>query len=103
MLDGYNADGEVMGVGELELLRVLLPRTCEHCISGMMLPDSYDGDILTCAACGRSDYTPAPELLNEPPDAEDHSHYHRGLTARTGRRDRGVAQGATNGIVRRFA
>ena len=35
----HHGDGEDMdGVTELELLRVLLPRNCEHCISGMMTP-----------------------------------------------------------------
>ncbi len=62
-----HGDGEGRGITELEVLRVLLPRNCEHCISGMMLPDSYDGDILTCAACGRSDFCPTPEVLAEEP------------------------------------
>ena len=66
MLDGHHSDGEVMGVGELELLRVLLPRTCEHC-TGWMRPDSHDPGEFVCANCGRGTFCPAPEIVAEEP------------------------------------
>ena len=44
----HHSDGEDMGITELELLRVLLPRTCEYC-TGWMRPDPDDpGELVWC-------------------------------------------------------
>ena len=66
MLDGHHSDGEVMGMGELEVLRVLLPRTSEHC-TGWMRPDAHDPGEMVCLNCGRSDFCPSPEIVAEEP------------------------------------
>ena len=101
-----HSDGEDMGITELELLRVLLPRTCEHC-SGLLVVDGY-GDRL-CSECGRSTFTPSAEVLADVAKRrrtpEGQTSYVRGLTGRSSKRGRhdAVAQGAVNGIVRRFA
>ena len=66
----HHSDGEDMGITELELLRVLLPRTCEYC-TGWMRPDPDDPGERVCISCGRSDFCPTPEVLAEPPSSPD--------------------------------
>ena len=82
---------------------------CPHCQDGLMLRDNYDSDIRTCSSCGRSTFTPSAEVLADVAKRrrtpEGQTSYVRGLTGRSSKRGRhdGVAQGAVNGIVRRFA
>ena len=91
----HHADGEDMdGVTELELLRVLLPRNCEHCKDGLLVLDNFDPDAMTCLNCGRGTFCPPPGLAEEP-DREVEVHAHRGLSARMARRTEGCAKPAS--------
>ena len=67
----------------------------------LMLRDPDDPAEHKCLSCGASTFRPPPGLAEEP-DHESHVHGHRGLTARSVRRDRGLPQGAANAVIRRF-
>ena len=63
----HHGDGEDQAMTELQLLRVLLPRTCEHCTGGWMMPDAHDPGEFVCANCGRGTFCPSVEILTEEP------------------------------------
>ena len=62
-----HGDGEELPVTDLELLRVMLPRTCEHCTGGWLMPDAHDPGEFVCANCGRGTFCPSVEVLTEEP------------------------------------
>ena len=99
----HHSDGEDQAMTELKLLRVMLPRTCEHC-NGLMMLDADDPGHSKCGECCRSTFTvDDPVALSREKDNEGHLHGHRGLTARSTKgRDVGLPQVSINPAIRGF-
>ena len=99
-----HGDGEELPVTDLEILRLLLPQDCEHC-GGLLLLDADDPGHSKCSECSRN---PEPPLVQPVYVSEGQPVYVSegqpvyGLTAKAGRRDMELAQGAVSPIVRRF-
>ena len=83
----YHADGEHPPSEALNLLG----RRCGTC-TGLMLTDNHDTDTRTCANCGRSDFSPRPEIQAEEPTlAGPDPIIHHHLTRRRAKAVRGMA------------
>ena len=93
----HHGDGEIPAITDLEILRVLLPRDCEHC-GGLLLIDRDEPTAFRCSECGRD-----PEAKAIQPVYIPSGHVVNGLTARSGRRELGIPTGFINPAIRRFS
>ena len=86
--------------------REVMTMRCQHCTTGLMMPDTHDPGELVCISCGRSTFTvDDPVALSREKDTEGHLHGHRDLVERRSSRARdvGVPQGHISPLLRRFA
>ena len=93
------SNGDIPGIGALEILRVLLPRDCPHC-GGLLLASSDDPGLSKCSECSRTPGAPAGDVAPELAS----SAMFKALTARADRSGAGcIPQASLNSFTSRFA
>ena len=94
-----HGDGEQPGIGDLEILRVWVPRDCGHC-GGLLLADPSDPGHLRCSECSRS---PGHPTRVDDPEVES-SKLYKALSGRVDRPGAGcIPQASLNSFTSRFA